>query len=208
MNIEINSHSSIKIKSDKIIYIDPFNIDKNYNDADVIFITHSHYDHFSEEDILKVKKISTKIVITRDLKEKVAKLGFIKDNILEVLPNKKYKLDDICITTVPAYNINKEFHLKEYDWVGYIIEIENKKVYIAGDTDYIEENKNINCDVMLVPVGGTYTMNYLEAAEFVNHINPKIAIPTHYGSIVGNKEDGEKFAEKVNKNIQVICKIM
>ena len=200
-NIEVLCHSSIKFSKEKIIYFDPFKIDQNYKDADLIFITHSHYDHFSEEDILRVKKNSTKIIITSDLKEKTIDLGFDENDIIVVLPNQELEVDNIKINTIPAYNTNKQFHPKENNWVGYIIELDSIKYYIAGDTDVTDDNMNITCDVTFVPVGGTFTMTYSEAANLVNHIKPKIAIPTHYGSIVGNKEDGNKFIDLLSDDI-------
>ena len=208
MNIEVLCHSSIKIESEgKIIYADPFRIKEEKHDADLIVITHSHYDHFSEEDILRVKNDKTKIVITTDLFERTIELGFEERNITVVIPNNLYNILNIEINTIPAYNANKKFHLKENNWVGYILTIENKKVYIAGDTDVVEENKNIQCDIALVPVGGTYTTTYSEAAELVNKLKPKIAIPIHYAEIVGNKEDAIKFKENVNNSIKVDVQI-
>lgn len=205
-NIEVLCHNSIRINKEKVIYIDPFKIQNKYNDADIIFITHSHYDHFSEEDIEKVKKENTKICITQDLEEKTIKLGFKKENIVIVKPNCSYKIDDIKFETLPAYNINKQFHPKENNWVGYILEIDNYKYYIAGDTDITEENKKVKCDVAFVPIGGIFTMDSYEAATFVNIIKPKIAVPVHYGCIVGNKEDAKNFKENIDKNIE--CKIL
>lgn len=208
MKVEVLCHSSIRIEGEnKIIYLDPYRIKKEINDADIIFITHSHYDHFSEEDILKVKKEETKIIVTNDLIEKAIELGLKEENITVVMPNNSYKVLDIEINTIPAYNINKQFHPKENNWVGYILKIEGKSIYVAGDTDITEENKNVKCDIALIPVGGTYTTNYKEAAELVNNIKPKIAIPMHYGEIVGNKEDGIKFSKLVNSNIQVDIQI-
>jgi len=206
-NILVLKHSSIKIKNSKTIYFDPFKIDKNYNDADYIFITHSHYDHYSEEDIKKVRKKETKIIITSDLKEKVKELGFENSNIIIVTPNEKYIIDTLKIETIPAYNNEKQFHPKSNNWVGYIIEINGEKYYIAGDTDITEENKKIKCDVALLPIGGTFTMNYEEAAELANIIKPKIVIPIHYGSIVGNKSDAEKFKKLINKEIKCEIKL-
>ena len=201
-DIEVLCHSSIKFSKEKIIYFDPFKVDKNYNDADLIFITHSHYDHFSEEDILKIKKDNTKIVVTSDLNERANNLGFSKENLITVLPNQELVIDGINVTTIPAYNLNKQFHPKSNNWVGYLIELDVIKYYIAGDTDITDENMNLKCDVAFVPVGGTFTMTLDEAANLVNNIKPKIAIPTHYGSIVGTKEDGNKFVELLNDDIE------
>ena len=205
-NIEVLCHSAIRFSGNKIIYFDPYKINKNYNDADYIFITHDHYDHFSEEDILKVKKEETKIIVPSDLLEKSEKLGFDKENILTVMPNNSYKIDNISFETIPAYNVNKNFHPRANNWVGYIINLNNTIYYIAGDTDITEENKKVKCDVAFVPIGGTYTMTAKEAATLVNEIKPKIAVPIHYGLIVGTKEDATTFKNSLNDDIK--CEIL
>lgn len=202
-NIEVLIHSSIKFSKDIIIYFDPYKINKDYHDADIIFITHSHYDHYSPLDIKKVIKDNTIVVCPKDVKEELLKLNI--KNIIEVVPNKDYEVLNIKFKTIPAYNINKNFHPKENNWVGYLINYNNVKYYIAGDTDITEENKNIICDVAFVPIGGTFTMDYKEAASLINEIQPKIAVPTHYGLIVGNKDDGIKFSKLLNNSIE--CKI-
>ena len=204
--IEVISHSAIKIKVLYIIYIDPFRIEKKYKDADYIFITHDHYDHYSEDDIMKITNANTKIIIPIDLYDKVSKIGFIKENITMVEPNKKYKINEIEFETIPAYNVNKSFHLKENNWIGYIITVNDIKYYIAGDTDITEENKKIKCDIAFLPIGGVYTMNYEEAASLANLIKPKIVIPIHYGSIIGSKEDAINFSKLIQSNIE--CRII
>lgn len=151
-NVEVLYHSSIRINKEKVIYVDPFKINRNYNDADIIFITHNHYDHYSVEDISKVKKDSTIIVATADLNDSLIKNGIKKENIVIVKPNEEYHIDNINFVTIPAYNVGKSFHPKENKWVGYIIEIEGIKYYIAGDTDITKENEMVKCDVALVPV--------------------------------------------------------
>lgn len=208
MKIEVLCHSSIRIEGeDKIIYIDPYRIKEEKDDADIIFITHSHYDHFSEEDILKVKNENTKILLTTDLLEKTLDLGFKEEDITVVNPNNSYTVLDIEVNTIPAYNINKQFHPKENNWVGYILKLEGKSIYIAGDTDISEENKNVKCDIALLPVGGTYTTDYEEAAQLANIINPKLVIPMHYAELVGDKEDAIKFKRLINENINVEIQI-
>lgn len=204
-NVEVLCHSSIKIKDKNIIiYIDPFKIDNDYNDADFIFITHDHYDHYSEEDINKVVNNDTIIVVPDGLITKLMQIGINKDKIIVVEPNKKYSVKGINFETVPAYNINKKFHPKENGWVGYLINLNNNVYYIAGDTDFTEENRKVKCDVALVPVGGTYTMDYKEAATLINEIKPQIAVPIHYGSIVGTKQDAINFTQLLNKSIKGI----
>ena len=201
-NIEVLYHSSIRINKEKTIYIDPFKIDRNYNDADIIFITHDHYDHYSEEDIDKVINENTVIIIPEELLTKVLKNGINKKAIVTVEPNKKYMVQGIKFETVQAYNTNKPFHPKENGWVGYVIELNDVKYYIAGDTDITEENKKVKCDVAFVPVGGTYTMDFKEAAQLVNEIQPKVAVPIHYGSVVGTKQDAEEFIKLLHTNVK------
>lgn len=201
-NIEVLCHSSIRMDKGKIIYVDPFHIEENYQDADIILITHSHYDHFSEEDIEKVRKDDTIIYVTEDYVENARQLGFSENKIIGVKPNQTYYEGNMEINTVPAYNVNKQFHPKENNWVGYILKIDGISYYIAGDTDITEENKKIKCDVAFVPVGGTYTMTAKEAAELVNIIKPKVAIPIHYGDIVGTKEDATTFVNSLENGIE------
>lgn len=200
-NIQVLYHSSIKINKEKVIYIDPLKIEDNCHDADIIFITHSHYDHYSEEDIKKIIKEDTKIVVTNDLQETASKLTN-EENVISVQPNEKYCVEGIIFETIPAYNLNKQFHPKQNNWVGYVIELNGLKYYIAGDTDITDENKTVKCDVAFVPVGGTYTMTAKEAAELVNIIKPKIAVPIHYGSVVGTNQDAIDFVNLLEKETE------
>ncbi len=201
-NITVLCHSSIKINKEKIIYIDPFKIDKEYNDADIIFITHDHYDHYSEEDINKVRKENTIIVAPEELLPKLLNNGFKEDEIITVDPDEEDMASDIRFETVAAYNIDKPYHPKENKWVGYVIEINGIRYYIAGDTDITEESLKIKCDVAFVPVGGIYTMDFKDAAYLINKIQPKIAIPIHYGSVVGINQDATDFIKLLNPNIK------
>ena len=203
-NIEVLYHSSIRINKEKIIYIDPFKINKNYNDADIVFITHDHYDHYSEEDIDKVINENTTIIIPDELLTKLLRKGINKNAIITVEPNKNYMVQGIKFETISAYNTNKTFHPKENGWVGYIIIINGIRYYIAGDTDITEENKKVKCDVAFVPVGGTYTMDFKEAAQLINEIKPKIAIPIHYGSVVGTEQDAIDFVRLLHPEIKGI----
>ena len=205
-NIRVFTQNSIKISNNKVIYIDPYTIDKNYNDADVIFLTHDHYDHFSKDDIQKIKKESTNYVVPKKMYNDVLKLGVAKENILTVIPNECYEIFGIKFKTVPSYNVNKSFHPKENNWVGYILNIDDYRYYISGDTDVVEEIKNIKCDVAFVPIGGYFTMEYVEAAEYINGIKPKIVVPVHFGTIVGDKGYGLKFEKLLKKDIE--CKML
>ena len=203
-NVEVLYHSSIKIKDNKIIYIDPFKIDKDYNDADIVFITHDHFDHYSEEDIDKVINENTTIIIPEELLTKILRKGINKNAVITVESNKEYMVQGIKFETIPAYNTNKTFHPKEKDWVGYIITLDGIRYYIAGDTDITEENRKVKCDVAFVPVGGTYTIDFKEAAQLINEIQPKIAVPIHYGSVVGTKQDATNFIKLLHSSIKGI----
>ena len=202
MKIEINCHSSIRITANKTIYFDPFKIEEECHDADIIFITHDHYDHFSIEDIKKIEKNDTVYVIPECMYNMLG-----GENVIVVEPGEKTIVEGFETFVVPAYNKLKPFHPKMKGYVGYNVLIEGKRVYVAGDTDMNEDNVKLKCDIALVPVGGKYTMDYKQAAELVNLIKPEIAIPTHYGDIVGDKNDGEKFIGLLDPEIKGELKI-
>ena len=193
-NVIVFGQNAIKFDMDKKIYIDPFKLNENYNDADVIFITHDHFDHFSKEDISKVIKDDTVLVVPTCMKD------IVNDYQNVVLVDiGEYEVLGIKFSTVPAYNINKDFHPKEKAYVGYILSLNNHKYYVAGDTDNVPEIRNVDCDVAFLPIGGTFTMDYEEAYGLVTSINPKVVVPVHYGAVVGSSEDGIKFMELVNQ---------
>lgn len=206
--ITVNCQSSIKITGKKVIYFDPLKLESKEKDADFIFITHTHWDHFSKDDILKIKNEGTKIIGPRDILEDCLKLGFKENNIITVVPNERKIIENISFKTVPAYNKIKNFHPKQNNWVGYVITINQVTYYIMGDTDALEENQNINCDIVFSPIGGKYTMDSKEAAQFINILNPKKVIPIHYGLIVGTKNNLEEFKKLVNDSIEVEEKII
>lgn len=179
-------HASFKLKAgEKIIYIDPWKVKKD--EADLILITHSHFDHLSPDDVRRVQKKETVIVATRDSASKV------KGDIRIMKPGEKIPLDDIEIETIPAYNIGKSYHPKTSGWVGFIISVGGSRIYHAGDTDAIPEIKKLNVDVALLPIGGTYTMTAEEAADIANEFKPKSVVPMHWGTIVGSLGDAERF---------------
>ena len=205
MKTTLNAQSSIKIESEKKIYFDPYLITKETHDADYIFITHEHYDHFDLDSINKVSNSNTLIILPDSMAIKVLyKLN--RNNVRGVKPNEEYTIDGLHFSTIPSYNTNKEFHKKEFKWVGYLVDIEDKVIYVAGDTDITLENKEVKCDIAFLPIGGTYTMDYKEAAELSNIIKPSIVIPTHYKTIVGTDEDANKFKELLDK--QIDCQII
>lgn len=201
INININAHSSIRIEKEVVIYFDPFMIEKEKNDADIIFITHDHFDHFSIEDIKKVTKKSTVFVCPKTIVESLTNKGI--GNIVSLDPYEKTNILRVDVEAIPSYNVWKPMHKKKNKWLGYVITIDKKKIYVVGDSDNTVDAQKVKCDIILIPVGGYYTMDYKAASKLVNTIMPKIAIPTHYGSLTGTKEDGNKFSKLIDKNIKV-----
>lgn len=191
--------STVRIQAEKVIYFDPFRVNGTPHDADIVFVTHTHSDHFSIFDLKKVMKSDSVLVITTDGLEEAQKEGFNK--VTPVVPNKSYTIAGINFTTTPAYNTNKSYHPKTNNWVGYIVQINNYKYYMAGDTDLIPEMKDIKADVAFLPVGGTYTMTATEAANAANIIKPKVAVPIHFGDVVGTIEDAKNFVALLDKQI-------
>lgn len=206
-NVELFCHNSIKITGSKTIYIDPFRLEKDYHDADYIFSTHTHYDHFSEDDIEKILKEDTVIITPDSSRELACDLTKDRERVKIVEPANEYELPGVKFSTTYAFNKETLYHTKNENWVGYIIELDGVKYYIAGDTDNIKELKDVECDVAFLPVGGKYTMGYAEAAGLANTIKAKIVVPTHYGCIVGTMEDAEKFAKLVReKEVRILIK--
>lgn len=202
VNIEWLGHAGFVFKNDKVIYIDPFKI-KGGEKADLIMITHEHYDHCSIEDLNRIAKPDTIIVTVPDCQSKLSSLKIA--NVTLVRPGDKVNIKGTIVEAVPAYNTNKKFHPKANEWVGFIVTINGKRVYHAGDTDYIPEMKNLkNIDIALVPVSGTYVMTAEEAANAVNDFKPKTAIPMHYGSIVGQSSDAEKFKSLAKVRVEIL----
>ncbi len=201
IEIQWLGHASFKIvAAGKNIYIDPFQIKTKTNDADYIFLTHPHYDHCSLEDLQKVVKEGTKIILQIDCQSKVARLSTKVDMIVISLGDKR-KIDELKIEAVAAYNIGKEFHPKAQQWLGYIITVAGKRIYHSGDADVIPEMENLgHIDLALLPVSGTYVMTAEEAAQAAEKIKPIIAIPMHYSSIVGSEADADKFISLCAKN--------
>lgn len=199
-NYTVNCQSSIKILGSKTLYFDPYCLSNETGDADIIFITHDHYDHFDISSINKIKNESTIIVVPKTLKKEVLKI-FKEENIFVVSPYMTYMIDDIKFKTILAYNINKNFHPKENDWVGYLVTMDDTSYYIMGDTDLTYEAKTVKADVLFIPIGGTYTMDRKEAVELTNIIEPKVAIPIHYGKVVGSKDDAYYFVKNISPNI-------
>lgn len=197
-NIHWLGHDTFKITGEKTIYTDPYKIKKK-DVADIILITHDHFDHCVPEDVQKLQGEKTVIVTTADCAKKLS------GNIMVVKPGDKITLQGIDIEAVPAYNTNKDFHTKQTGWVGFIFKVGGQRIYLAGDTDHIPEMKTFkDIDIALLPVSGTYVMTAEEAVQAALDIKPKIAIPMHFDAIVGTKKDAERFANALKGKIEVI----
>lgn len=210
-HITVNVQSSIRIAGSKILYFDPFQIAVASHDADVIFITHEHYDHFEPESIEKIKKENTVLIAPESMKKKVlSESGIPSDKCVFYNPNETHELEGIVIETIPAYNKLKPFHPKGKKWQGYVVKMDDVRYYVAGDTDVNEDIQKVECDVALIPIGGHYTMDKKQAADYIAALKPKAVIPTHYGSIIGKPSDGDDFRNTLgamDKDIQVELKL-
>lgn len=191
-NIKVNKQNSIKIDN---IYIDPYGIEEVSHDAKYVFITHAHYDHYSKEDVDKVINEETVFIMPASMKD----IYDYDNDVLYVEPNHNYILENISFKTVRMYNINKDFHPKANNWCGYIINYQNCCYYVMGDTDDTNDINNINCDVVFIPIGGTFTMDVTEAIKCLDKIKYQYVIPVHYGSIVGSIELGETLKNTIGE---------
>lgn len=198
-------HSGFMIKNHKTIYIDPYNIKPDSEKADVILITHGHYDHCSVSDIKNIIKEGTRIFLTADAQSKITRFD-IPIDIQIVEPNQEFNVGETKISTFPAYNMDKPFHQKGEGWVGYLVKINGLIVYFAGDTDLIPEMQKLTGHkqpdktfVAILPIGGRFTMNVEEAVEAAKLIQPSLAIPMHYGAIIGTGEDAQEFVSLCKK---------
>jgi len=194
-------HDTFKLVGQKTVYVDPFKL-KDRDKADIICITHGHADHLSPEDIAKLQGDDTVIVAPADCAKQLKGKGKIE----VIKPGQKLVVQGVEIEAVPAYNVDKQFHTKASGWVGYIITLDGVRVYHAGDTDRIAEMKELRVDVALLPVSGKYVMTADEAVQAALDIRPAVAVPMHYGTIVGKVEDAQRFQEQLRGKIEVIVK--
>ena len=196
LEIEWLGHASFRIQAQgQVIYIDPFKITGTPKDATFVFITHPHYDHCSLEDLQKVVKEGTFVIMQADCQSKIARLPTKIKMLIASIGNKR-EVENVKYEAWPAYNTNKEFHPKFQQWLGYVIEIGGKRIYHSGETDFIPEMAQLkSIDLALLPVSGTYVMTPEEAVQAAEKFKPKLAVPMHYGSIVGKDEDADKFIQ-------------
>jgi L-ascorbate metabolism protein UlaG (beta-lactamase superfamily) len=177
-----------------VVYIDPWGVTTD-DPADAIFITHAHYDHFSQEDIERVRKDGTKIVAPADVARELS------GDVTPVGPGDTVEAAGVKAQVVPAYNLAEErleMHPKANRWVGYIFSLGSNTYYHAGDTDHAPELSDVRADVAFLPIGGTYTMDASEAAGLAKAIAPQLAVPMHYGYVVGTEADADRFAAETD----------
>jgi len=201
-NIFWLGHDSFRLQGEKIVYIDPWKLGADTPKADIVLVTHEHRDHFSPDDIAKISKADTIIVAPASVAAKS------NVPIQVVKPGDHVTAHGVSIEIVPAYNPNKKFHPKEAGHVGYIITLNGKRIYHAGDTDLIPEMTRIRCDIALLPVSGKYVMTALEAVEAALTLHPALAIPMHWGDadVVGTRADAEEFKRLAPVPVEILAK--
>ena len=200
----INCHSSIRCGGDKVLWFDPFRVADFSHDGDVIFITHEHYDHFSPEDIQRVMKPDAVIVLPESCRDAALTTGFDPERLMTVQPGETYQIRGVSFETVVAFHLGKNFHPQASRWVGYVVTVDGRRVYVAGDTDNTPEARAVRCNAAFLPVGGTYTMTAAEAAALANAIRPPTAVPTPSPSLAGATRAGRIFAAALDGSIQCV----
>ncbi|MHB0857350.1 MAG: MBL fold metallo-hydrolase [Anaerolineae bacterium] len=183
-------HASFRIEGTRMVYIDPWKL-KDPVLADLVLITHGHHDHLSPKDIARIQTDATVLVCPSSCAE------HLEGDVRIIAPGETLDIGPVRVEAVPSYNTNKPNHPRAAGNVGYILEMDGRRIYHAGDTDYIAEMASIRCDVALLPVGGTYTMDAAEAVEAVRHINPRVVVPMHWGAIVGSSKDIDELRKKL-----------
>jgi len=202
-NLHWLGHASFRWDGAKVVYFDPWKISQDSKKADLIFITHEHFDHYSLNDIKLISTKDTVIVTDETVSKKLQGAKVICKEIKSLLPGDNIEISGIEISAVASYNIDKQFHIKNSHKLGFIVTVDGVKIYHAGDTDTIPEMKNYLCDIALLPISGTYVMTADEAAQVALTIKPKVAIPIHYGDTVGSISDAKRFQELLKGKLEV-----
>ena len=190
LQIQWIAHASFRLATeDVVLYIDPWKLPSAQPDANLVFVSHGHFDHWSADDVAAVSQENTTVVGPADVVESLPGGRVLR-------PGERVESAGACIEGVPAYNVDKDFHPKANDWLGAVIALGGTRVYYAGDTDRIPEMDALSeVDVALLPVGGTYTMNAAQAAEACRAIGARTAVPYHWGDIVGTEADAQAFVD-------------
>jgi L-ascorbate metabolism protein UlaG (beta-lactamase superfamily) len=196
-NVHWLGHASFRLSGEKVVYIDPWEL-ADGEPADVILITHSHHDHCSPEDVAKIRGPETVVIAPADC---AAKLG---GDIRAIEPGERLTVQGVTVEAVPAYNIGKDFHPRRENWVGYVVTLNGLRIYHAGDSDHTPEMDSLQVDVALLPVGGKYTMTADEAAAAANTMKPGIAVPMHWGRIIGGRQDAERFRDLCRVPVEIL----
>ncbi len=191
-------HDAFRLEGEKIVYIDPWKLPKGAPPADVILITHEHYDHCSPDDVARIRSPETVVAAPS------AAAAQLQPPVTIVKPGDRLELNGVPVEVVPAYNIGKPFHPKQAGHVGYIVTLEGERIYHTGDTDPIPEMDGLQFDVALLPVSGKYVMDADQAAELAGRLRPKLAIPMHYGEIVGSEADAQRFQERCPVPVRIL----
>lgn len=202
--LSVNAHSSVRLELDgRVLYLDPFRLQTAPRDADLIFLTHEHFDHFSPEDIARVSRPDTVFVLPESCRESTAAVIGARPAVF-VRPGQTGQAAGIEFEAVPAYNPAKPFHPREKGWVGYLLRLRGLRLYLAGDSDATPEAAAVRCEIALLPIGGKYTMDASEAAALANTIRPQVVVPIHYGSVAGSPADFDRFAAAMDPEIRVL----
>ena len=196
-------HDSFRLDGTKVVYFDPWKIPKGARKADIILVSHEHFDHFSKPDIAAISTKDTVIVTTQAVAGELKAAKIPCGEVKALLPGESFETEGVRIRGVASYNVNKDFHPKKANKLGFLVEMSGQAIYHAGDTDYIPEMDEYRCDIALLPVSGTYVMTAAEAAQAAIAIAPKIAVPMHYGDVAGTAADAKAVAELLNGKIEV-----
>jgi L-ascorbate metabolism protein UlaG (beta-lactamase superfamily) len=190
-------HASFRIDGEKTVYIDPYKVTQG-PPADIILVSHSHYDHCSLISIERLLKPGTVLVTNAECARK------LPGDVRVIAPGGAVSLEGVVIEGVAAYNTGKPFHPKAEGGLGFVVSMGKRRIYFAGDTDLIPEMAMVKADVALLPVSGTYVMTAEEAAEAARRIKPSVAVPMHYGTIVGSSSDAARFRDLAGVRVEIL----
>lgn len=191
-------HDAFRVDAERVIYFDPWKLRKGLPTADLILISHDHYDHCSPEDVALIRGPKTVVVAPAPCAQKLG------GTVRTVQVGDTLEVEGIQIEVVPAYNVDKKFHPRSPHNVGYIVTVEGTRIYHAGDTDYIPEMSGFRADIALLPVSGTYVMTAEEAVKAAEAIRPSVAIPMHFGTIVGSERDAQRFQQSCPVPVRIL----
>jgi len=202
-NLHWLGHSAFRWTGSKTVYFDPYKLSGRPGKADLICVSHEHFDHCSKEDIARISTVDTVIVASADAARQLRTARVIAKEIRPMASGGMADINGIIVQAVPAYNVDKEFHPKRTGKLGFIVTMDGVSVYHAGDTDLIPEMRDVRCDIALLPVSGTYVMTADEAARAAVIIKPKLAIPMDYGEVVGSADDAQAFLRALQGSVEV-----